>query len=136
MQGGLCCCDAEADAASGHCETRIELPQEHDHGDGHSHEAVSHDACSGGQGADASCAGDCDSHTDCDCTELFSIENQVPVLGTGSSKQSIESAVLAWLPAATSLNSESFGFALASIREPVGRNHSPPLFLLYCTFLC
>lgn len=136
MQGGMCCCDEAPSEAQGHCESRVQPRQEHDHAEGHSHQTVEKQACSEAEQSDPSCADGCDSHEGCDCGEFCTLVDQVAVLASPNSAEWSGEGLLALASTAVPLGGEPLRLVLASVERREERNHSPPLFLLYCTFIC
>jgi len=137
LRGQLCLCDHSHGGGHGHEETTSEQSAEFSHSGGHDHEQ--HAARSGhdhgGSDGEPSHGSDCGSPEDCECVELQTVADRVTEAPVPDVRKFAASG-LADLPPSPASPQRPVGLAYVHRWQRAGRTHSPPLFLLNCTFLC
>ena len=141
LRGQICWCDHDHGAGQGHGTASSEHDDELAHSGGHSHLEQAGHACHGHtppaderpcHSEDA----DCGSPEDCQCVDLQAgaADRVAESVASDARKSPTPAAALSLAPSASL--PQPVGFAYALKWQRVGRSHSPPLFLLNCTFLC
>ena len=125
LQGQLCWCvhslGGHADAQATHDHAGAELASDHAHdqqGDG----------AHGGTG--------CDSHKDCECIELDGTQELAPASDSSEIRRSFQGGLVAIPSTAVGIPPRVDRIERALSSERVEHNHSPPLYVLNCVYLC
>lgn len=134
----LCLCDHSHGGGHGHGVTSSERSSELNHSGGHDHEqhaAQSGHNHGGSNGKQQSHGSDCESSEDCECAQLQTVADRVAKAPVSDARKFAASGPVD-LPPSLTLLPPSVGFAYVHKWQRAGNTHSPPLFLLNCTFLC